>query len=162
MGLLWNFDNPNLLKAFFSVILYDLAKCAKKNGEHSLFQIEEDVSYLSGVLTAGFNATRIDFCKPSYLHVEPISFMTNNFDRLEPILARDIADSVVIGLALYNRLPNMLSRCDFAVRTSYLYRHTAEVYPDDSLRPALRSISENFGVWADLLPSLSKSVSLVI
>ena len=162
MQLVWNLDNRALLTAFLSEVLFELAKRAGRNGERGFFRIEDDVPYISSVLCDGLTGTRLDLHKPSYTHVEPVFLITCNFKKMEPVLARSIADGALLSLALCQRMPDPFNHPHGVNSVASLYDQLARSYPNDELRPALESMSLDVAVWAPILPLLTKETSIVI
>lgn len=83
-------------------------------------------------------------------------------DCIEPVLGREIADGALINLALMKRLPEAFNNWGGVTQVSHLYAKIAPIYPEEAIRPALHSMSENFGVWAGILPKFRREVSLLV
>lgn len=162
MQLVWNLDNRAFLFAFLSEILFELKKRAERSGESGFFKIEEDIPYISGVLCDGLTGTRLDLRKPYYTHIEPVSLITCSFEKMKPVLARSIADGVVLSLALCQRMPDPFNHSHGINSVASLYGYLAKTYPRDELRPALESMSLDVAVWATILPFFTKEASIVI
>jgi len=162
MQLVWNLKDRLFLESFIAGHLQDLTKRTKGLMESGFYDITEDVPYVASVIADGHTAVGFNQNKPAYWHIEPMTLIASNFDRLEPILAREIADGAVVNLAICARMPNMFAHEHGVSQVSYLYERTALVYPDHDIRPKLRSMSENFCVWVKVLPFFYREVSLLL
>ena len=154
----------NILNAFFAIKLMEVGQ---KSDVWIDFQMRNDVSYIASLLTD------FVFCKdfdPNLLVYQFIRLPSLEkgevfFDQVlsfEPVVMREIADISLLSLGFFNRFPKFISGISTPNQLSFLYAKVGKIYPEESFRQHLISMSDNVFPWIEVLPKLKKQMNLVI
>ncbi len=123
----------------------------------SFYQIENDVPYLAEMLCTSVKWGSLDFETPGYW-LEPEEVL----DSMNPVLAQSSGDKLLMALAVMGRYPRGLPEYSGLRLGQKFYRVASVFHPQSSLKPTFSMLSLDFPVWAKVLPSFGREISLVI
>ena len=123
--------------------------------ETSFYRLENDVPYIAETLQTSIQFRDFDLNLPDYWLIT-----TEKIETMNAVRAQGIADKILFSLAIMGRFP--LGYCERSGITfgQIMYQVASELHPNESLRPALSSMSSDFPAWVRALPHFNREISL--
>ncbi len=153
---------------FVAFFTSHLKEVVAKSRVRVMFGMDSNIPYIAGVLS-DFLKVILDpgnplyywfVEKPALKGVEKIS--VSELSDLEPVIAREITDFALIHRGLFCKATSPVTRLYSPIFIGESYRYLSSVYPDQSLREELLSLSENTEPWIEVLPHLRKNMNLLV
>jgi len=127
--------------------------------ETSFYSLENDVPYVADVIDLSIRFPSIDLKSVSYFFLNE---MCDSLDNVSPILLQETGDKMLMSLFMLRRFP---APFDFFKSVRFggkFYKKASDSHPSEHIRPILSSLSENFPLWATILPNAREKMSLII
>ena len=141
----------------FAEKLVNVTKHPNVAAEASFYRLERDVPYIAETLQTSLQSRDLDLDIPDYWILT-----TELIEAMNPVRAQSIADKILLSLAIMGRFPSGYYEWSGINLGQKMYGVASRIHPEESLRPALSSMSFDLPVWVRALPHFSREISLSI